>query len=139
MAAHFAARIDHAALAVADTTAVANWYAQTLGFKIVVTQKPVPPQTQNTYLLGPANADGIGDGHMLEIMPKNATPRHDRNSHEPGHSHLAFYVPDFDAALTHLRGHRVNFLTDIIPAVGGGRLISFQDHEGNMIQIVERK
>jgi catechol 2,3-dioxygenase-like lactoylglutathione lyase family enzyme len=139
MAAHFAARIDHAALAVADTDAVAKWYDDTLGFKIVVTQAPKPPVTQNTYLLGPVSADGIADGHMLEIMPKNASPRHERNSHEPGHSHLAFYVPDFEASLAHLRSHGVKFLTDIIPAVGGGRLISFQDIEGNMIQIVERK
>ena len=85
---------------------------------------------------GPA---GIMQGAMIEVMPRNDSPRHNRNSHEPGISHVAWYVNDFESALAHLRKHNVKFLSDIIPAIAGGRIISFEDCEGNMTQIVERK
>jgi predicted enzyme related to lactoylglutathione lyase len=72
-------------------------------------------------------------------MPRNDTPRHTRNSHEPGISHVAWCVKDFDASLQHLRNCGVQFISEVIQAVGGGRIISFLDCEGNMMQIVERK
>jgi hypothetical protein len=77
-------------------------------------------------------------GHMIEVMPKNTTPRHNRNSHEPGLSHAAWCVSNFDQALAHLKAHNVKFLSDVITAIGGGRIVSFEDCEGNMTQIVER-
>ena len=76
---------------------------------------------------------------MIEVMPRNETARHERNSHEPGISHVAWAVADFDAALAHLKAKNVKFLSDVIAAIGGGRIISFADCEGNMMQIVERK
>jgi catechol 2,3-dioxygenase-like lactoylglutathione lyase family enzyme len=106
---------------------------------VVIEAGPNPPQTQKVYLVGPAGAGGLGAGMMLEIMPRNQTPRHARNSHEPGLSHLAFVVADFDAALAHLRQEKVALLGAIVTAVGGGRLVSFSDLEGNMMQIVERR
>ena len=131
-------RLDHVAIATADTPRMVAWYQRVLGMKVAIEAGPNPPQTQKVYLIGPAE-DGFSAGMMLEVMQKNDTPRHQRNSHEPGLSHIAFAVADFDGALAHLKQMGVVFLGDIVTAVGGGRLISFADLEGNMLQIVERR
>jgi catechol 2,3-dioxygenase-like lactoylglutathione lyase family enzyme len=139
-----AVKIDHVAIAAEDTAAMARWYERVLGLVIHLESGPTAPQTQKVFMIGPpvAPADaqkGLRQGSMIEVMPRNETPRHDRNSHEPGLSHVAWHVQDFDAALAHLREQKVHFLSEVIQAIGGGRLISFADNEGNMMQILERK
>lgn len=131
-------RLDHFAIAADNTDAMVAWYEKVLGLVTYIAAGPNPPQTQKVYLIGPPSQPGMTHGHMIEVMPKNTTPRHHRNSHEPGLSHAAWCVADFDAALAHLKSHNVKFLSDVIPAIGGGRIISFEDCEGNMTQIVER-
>jgi glyoxylase I family protein len=129
-------RIDHTAIAAENTAAMVDWYQRVLGFRIVAETTPAAPQSQKAYLVGPAG--DIHHGSMFEIMPRNSNPRINRASHDAGISHVAFYVPDFDAALAHLRQEHVQFLGEVVQALGGGRLISFADCEGNMLQIVER-
>ena len=137
-------RLDHFAIAAHDTTAMVKWYEKVLGLVVHAEAGPNPPQTQKVYLIGPpidavaGGTAGIRQGMMIEVMPRNDNPRHDRACHDPGMSHAAWYVADFDAALRHLKQCDVEFLGDIITAVGGGRIISFLDCEGNMMQIVER-
>jgi catechol 2,3-dioxygenase-like lactoylglutathione lyase family enzyme len=141
-----AGRLDHLAIAAEDTTAMVKWYERVLGLVVHVEAGPIPPATQKVYLIGPpmargaqrAGAEGIRQGMMIEVMPRNDSPRAERKSHDPGISHAAWYVADFDGALAHLRAQGVSFLGDVIRAVGGGRIISFSDCEGNMMQIVER-
>jgi glyoxylase I family protein len=135
-------RLDHYAIAAHDTTAMAKWYEKVFGLVIHVAAGPNPPQKQKVYLIGPPARDAaarVTQGMMIEIMPRNDSPRHERNSHEPGYSHAAWYVADFDAALAHLKSHNIEFTSDVIQAIGGGRIISFKDCEGNMTQIVERR
>jgi catechol 2,3-dioxygenase-like lactoylglutathione lyase family enzyme len=135
-----AGRLDHVAIAAESTDAMVKWYEEVLGLVVHASGGPTPQQTQKVYLIGPPAREGggIGQGMMIEVMPRNATGRHERNSHEPGISHVAWYVVDFDAALGHLKGKGVRFLSEVIQAVGGGRIVSFADCEGNMTQIVER-
>ncbi len=147
-------RLDHFAIAAADTTAMVAWYERVLGLVVHAEAGPIAPQTQKVYLIGPPPPPlltektnesstrvmlGLRQGWMIEVMPRNDSPRHARNSHEPGLSHGAWCVADFDEGLAHLRACNVKFLGEIVQAVGGGRIISFQDCEGNMMQIVERK
>jgi glyoxylase I family protein len=134
-------RIDHVAIAAKDTTAMARWYERVLGLVVQIESGPNPPQTQKVYLIGPPvdGSSGVRQGMMIEVMPRNDTPRHERNSHEPGLSHIAWAVADFDRTLTHLKECGVTMLGGVIEAVGGGRLVSFLDCEGNMMQIVERR
>jgi glyoxylase I family protein len=138
-----AVKVDHIAIAADSTQAMAKWYQRVLGLVTHLESGPTPPQTQKVFMIGPSvkggPAEGLHQGSMIEVMPRNETPRHDRNSHEPGLSHIAWHVKDFDAALDHLRAQKVHFLSEVIQAIGGGRLISFADCEGNMMQIVERK
>jgi glyoxylase I family protein len=136
-------RLDHIAIAAADTTGMVKWYERVLGLVVHVESGPNPPQTQKVYLIGPpidgTGTAGVRQGMMIEVMPRNDTPRHERNSHEPGLSHVAWAVVNFDAAMKHLKECNVKLLGDVVEAVGGGRLQSFADCEGNMMQIVERR
>lgn len=128
-----ASRLDHIAIAVNDVDASVAWYARVLGYQEVAWAT----SGNKACLIGITK--NLNDGMMIEVMAKNDTPWHKRNSHEQGLSHIAFSVKDFDAALAHLKKCNVQFLGDIVTAVGGGRLISFSDPDGVMLQIVERK
>ena len=132
-------RLDHYAIAAANTDAMVAWYGRVFGLVVHAQAGPTAPATQKVYLIGPPAAHGIKQGMMIEVMPHNGATRHDRKSHDPGLSHTAWYVPDFDAALAHIKSCNVKFTSDIVTAVGGGRIISFEDCEGNLTQIVERK
>ena len=133
-----AKRLDHVAIAADDTQAMVAWYERVLGLTVHAVAGPNSKQKQNAYLIGPAGG-AVKAGMMIEVMPRNDTPRHTRDSHEPGLSHVAWVVSDFDGALAHLRSQQMRFLSDVLEALGGGRIISFADCEGNMMQIVERK
>ena len=95
-----ATRLDHVAIAADNTDAMVKWYEEMLGLVVHVASGPNAPQTQKVYLIGPpaGAAGGILQGMMIEVMPRNETARHERNSHEPGISHVAWAVADFDAA-----------------------------------------
>jgi len=132
-----AGRLDHVAIAADSTDLMVKWYERVLGLVVHAVAGPNAPQTQRVYLIGPPGK-GIGAGMMMEIMPGNETVRHERNSHEPGLSHVAWSVEDFDTVHAHLKRCEVKFFGDVVNAIGGGRVISFFDLEGNMMQIVER-
>jgi len=118
--------IDHPAVAADDVDELAAWYCATLGYtEVFRNDKPV-------WLLRAA------DGTLLEIMPRDQTPRPQRTTWTPGWSHLALRVQDFEAAERFLRQRRVAWCGDTASAVGGGRVRSFFDPEGNLLQIVER-
>lgn len=118
--------IDHPALAAANVDAMADWCQEVLGYKV----RDGKPGA--VWLLVAA------DGTCLEVMTQNDDPRPERGNFTPGWSHLALKVSDLDVAMAELDSHSVNWLGDIVDAVGGGRLRSFSDPEGNAWQVVER-
>ena len=119
--------IDHPAAAAEDVDALAAWYCDVLGYaKLVRSDVPV------WILRAP-------DDTLLEIMPRDQTPRPPRTTWTPGWSHLALRVRDFDAAVRSLEEKGVRFTGEAGAASGGGRVRSFADPEGNMLQIVQRK
>lgn len=138
----FVSRLDHFAIAAHDTVAMVAWYNRVLGLVVHVESGPTPPQTQKVFLIGPPvdgpGSAGVRQGMMIEVMPKNDAPRFDRKTHDQGLSHVAWCVVDFDKALAHLKACNVQFLGEVVQAIGGGRLQSFSDCEGNMMQILER-
>jgi glyoxylase I family protein len=118
--------IDHPAIAVRDVDAMADWYCLVLGYtKYHRDPKPV-------WMLS------TPDGSLLEIMPVDHTPRPHRTTWTPGWSHLALRVNDINAAIAHLEAHNVTFTSELIDAIGGGKVRAFEDPEGNMLQVVER-
>ena len=118
--------IDHPALAANDVDQLAEWYCQVLGYeKYFRHDKPV-------WILRAA------DGTLIEIMPKDETPRPQRTTWTPGWSHLALRVGDIEQAIRYLDEKGVTWGGELIDAFGGGRVRTFQDPDGNMLQIVER-
>jgi glyoxylase I family protein len=77
---------------------------------------------------------------MIELMPtKDAGPKPETVARfAPGIRHIALRVRNFDAAYTDLKMSGIKFLGEPGDAVGGGRIVSFRDPEGNELQIVER-
>jgi catechol 2,3-dioxygenase-like lactoylglutathione lyase family enzyme len=119
--------VDHVAIAAKDSKALAQWYCDTLGLRILFDNGKEPP----TYLVG-------GDmGGVVEIMPDNGSAVTVHQPYDPGLRHIAFRVRDFDAAHAALQG-KVLGLTQPGPAAGGGQIAFFHDPEGNLLQIVSR-
>jgi glyoxylase I family protein len=121
------AGVDHLAIAAREPAALADWYCATLGFRAVSDNGKERP----TRLLA-----GNGGG-MIEMMPDDETTSVARELFDRGISHLAIRVSDLDAALTRLRGLGVEVAAPV-PAAGGGRVATFHDPEGNVVQVVER-
>jgi glyoxylase I family protein len=118
--------IDHPGVAAENVDALTEWYCNVLGYqKVFRHDKPV-------WILRAA------DGTLLEIMPRDDTPRPNRTTWTPGWSHLALRVQNLDAAICDLEAKGVRWSSDVIEAIGSGRVRSFFDPDGNMLQIVER-
>jgi glyoxylase I family protein len=118
--------IDHLGLAADDVDKLADWYCDVLGYKKVFRHdKPV------WMIMAPDNT-------LIEIMPKDNTPRPERTTWTPGWSHLVIRVDDFDIACEFLEEKGIEFASDEIAAIGGGRVKNFYDIEGNMLQVLWR-
>ena len=118
--------IDHPAVAAEDVDSLSDWYIEMLGYeKVFRHDKPV-------WILR------ARDGSLLEVMPRDGTPRPERTTWTPGWSHLAIRVRDFDSAQALLEDMGVQWTDLEAEAIGGGRVRNFTDPDGNMLQIVER-
>ena len=120
--------IEHMAIAAKETGKLAQWYCDTLGFKVVVEGGPT-----GTWFVGPQEGQAV-----IEIIAANDTSYHQRARNDPGWSHLAFTVTDFDAMVAGLRARNVPFDGEPRGMTGEQRLAFFFDPEGNCLQIVER-
>lgn len=118
--------IDHPAVAAQDVETLTQWYCDVLGYKVIAkTDKPV-------FIIE------APDGTYIEMMPKDETPRPERTICTPGWSHLALRVNDMDAAMAALDKHGVAWTGPEFEAAGGGRIRTFTDPDGNVLQIVQR-
>jgi len=118
--------LDHPALAASDVDALAEWYCDNLDYeKFFRHDKPV-------WLLR------APDNSFLEIMPIDNTPRPSRTTWTPGWSHTALRVNDIEKTIAFLDTRNITWTGELMNAVGGGRVRSFQDPEGNMLQLIER-
>ncbi len=128
--------LDHPAISCADVETVAAWYCRHLGMRILASNN----QTPVSMVLGFGNSC-TDSGGLLELMPiKN--PGGPKPADVPrfaqGLRHFAIRVADFDRAYSQLKEAGVQFLFDPVQAVGGGKIVSFRDPEGNEVQIVQR-
>ena len=60
------------------------------------------------------------------------------NNKLAGFRHIALRVDSIDAAKAELEKRGVKFTEEIRPAAGGGRVLFFEDGEGNLLHLVER-
>ena len=118
------AGLEHTAIASPSPHKLAQWYADTLEFRINF-------EYDGNYFVRAAN------GSMLEIIPSEG-PRADQNMRDPGIRHLAIEVSDFDAAYSALEARGVSFVGQ--PYVNqGNRLVFFTDCDGNLLHLIQRE
>ena len=119
--------VEHIALPASDPVALKNWYERVLGAKTVFDNRETPP----AYLLSLGNV-------WLEIYAADAVLPATRNNKLAGFRHLALRVDSLDVAKAELEGRGVKFTEAERPAGGGGRVLFFEDGEGNLLHLVER-
>jgi len=121
-------RLEHIGLYARDPEALAKWYQQIVGLRIVrcLEKEGRPP----VYFLA-----GEGDA-KIEILPTNEA-HVDRNLTSPGFSHLGFVVEDFDSERSRLAAEGVS-LHGVRETSNGWKIGYFEDPEENRIEIVHR-
>jgi glyoxylase I family protein len=120
--------LEHIGLAAKDTAVLKDWYVRTLGAHVIF---------QNTYS-PPAYFLELPGGAWIEIYPSNSSIKEISDNKLQGWRHLALRVESIEATKQELEGKGVSFTEPIKPAGGGGRVLFFQDPEGNLLHLVER-
>jgi glyoxylase I family protein len=120
--------VEHVGIAAKDTTALAKWYCEVVGFRIVTESADTPP---NYFLAAP-------DGSMLEVIAANPNPPAKHEPRDAGIRHIALTVKDFGATVAELRKKGVNFAGEVIALPGGGNVVFFTDPEGDLLHLVSR-
>lgn len=126
--------IDHPAISCENPAGLIDWYCRVLGMRVIATDGKTPASAIVGY------GSTAKDGTMIELMPRrDSGPKPaDVPRFSQGLRHLALRVSDFDAAYQHLTAAGVTFLSEPLQALGGGKIVSFRDPEGNELQIVQR-
>jgi glyoxylase I family protein len=119
--------VEHIAIPATNPIALKSWYERVLGAKAVWDNGQNPP----TCLISLANV-------WFEIYPAEISSPLTRNNKLAGFRHLALRVDSLDAAKAELEKRGVKFSEAERPAAGGGRIMFFEDGEGNLLHFVER-
>jgi glyoxylase I family protein len=120
--------IEHIAIPAADAVALKNWYVRVLGARVVYDNGQNPP----TFLIA------LPGGGWFEIYAAEGSPENRGNNKLAGFRHIALRVDSIDAAKIELEKRGVKFPEQIKPAAGAGRVLFFEDCEGNLLHFVER-
>jgi glyoxylase I family protein len=119
--------VEHIGLAARDPIALRTWYERVLGAELVwdISQSP------------PAVLLSLG-GTTLEIYSAETHIASTSNNRLAGWRHIALRVESLEAAKRVLEEAGVTFTEPVKPAGGGGRVLFFNDPEGNLLHLVER-
>jgi len=115
--------LEHTAIASPNPKRLADWYVETLGFRINF-------EYDGNYFVKAPN------GMILEIIPA-AGVRGENAMKTPGLRHLAVMSDDFDAACAALKANGVPFLGEPYENMGN-RLVFFTDCDGNILHLIRR-
>jgi glyoxylase I family protein len=119
--------LEHIAIPATNPTTLKNWYERVLGAKPVWDNGQNPP----TCLISLANV-------WFEIYAAEKPLPERGNNKLAGFRHLALRVDSLDAAKAELENRGVKFTEEVRPAAGGGKVLFFEDGEGNLLHFVER-
>lgn len=121
--------VEHIGIPAADPVALKNWYVRVLGARPVWNNGQTPP----SFLMALA-----GDA-MLEIYPASAVSNSRRgDNQQAGFRHVALRVDSIETAKAELSKRGVKFDEETRPAAGGGKVLFFEDGDGNLLHLVER-
>jgi glyoxylase I family protein len=120
--------LEHIGLAARDTTALKDWYERVLGARVVYTSAERP----FAYFLE------LPGGAWIEIYQSTSAVKEVSDNKLQGWRHFALRVESIESARRELESKGVQFSELVKPAGGGGRVLFFQDPEGNLLHLVER-
>jgi glyoxylase I family protein len=119
--------VEHIAIPATNPVALKNWYEHVLGAREVFSNGQNPP----TCLISLGNV-------WFEIYAAEKSLPERGNNKLAGFRHLALRVDSLEEAKTELEKRSVKFTEEIRLAAGGGRVLFFEDGEGNLLHFVER-
>lgn len=120
--------LEHVGLAAQDTTALKDWYERVLGARVVFNNRETPP----AFIIE------LPGGAWVEIYQGHRGVKDTADNKLHGWRHLALRVESIEVAQRELESKDVKFTEAMKPAGGGGRVLFFQDLEGNLMHLVER-
>lgn len=120
--------VEHLGLPARDPVALRDWYARVLGARLVFSDDRTPP----VFLLA------LPGGVMIEIYSGDFSLPETSDNKLNGWRHVALRVDSVATAKAELEQRGVKFTEGVKPAGGGGRVLFFQDPEGNLLHLVER-
>jgi glyoxylase I family protein len=121
--------IEHVALNVADPVAMAAWYTEHLGMRVVRSLDVSP----HTHFL----ADGSGRV-VVEVYRQTVAPVPDYRAMDPFVLHLAFVTPDVRGTRERLLAAGAASAGEVTATPAGDELAFLRDPWGVTIQLVRR-
>ena len=120
--------MEHLGLPARNPAALKDWYARVLRAEVVFDNHQTPP----AFLLA------LPGGVMIEIYGGDSSLPQTSDNKLNGWRHVALRVDSVDAAKAELEQRGLTFTEEVKPAGGGGKVLFFQDPEGNLLHLVER-
>ncbi len=121
-------RIEHIGLAATKPEDLRSWYVEVMGAIELWTDGQFPP----AFLVR------LPAGEILEIYPSTSSLAETSDNKLGGWRHLALRVNSIEESKKVLEASGVIFDQPIRQAGGKGRVLFFQDPEGNLLHLVER-
>lgn len=120
--------VEHLGLPALNPTALKDWYVSKLDGKLVFADG----QTPLAFFVK------LPGGVVLEIYQASSSLKETKDNKLAGWRHVALRVDSIEAAKALLEKRGVKFTEAIKPAGGSGRVLYFQDLEGNLLHLVDR-
>jgi len=122
--------IHHVALICSNYDRARHFYTEILGLKVL---QETYREARSSYKLDLQ----LPDGQQLELFSFPEPPPRPSYPEACGLRHLAFAVPDLDAALAHLKAHQVRVEAIRIDPLTGHRFTFFHDPDDLPLELYE--
>lgn len=123
-------KIEHIAFVVEDPDAVAKWYCENMGMRLV---RQGPPPVKMTFL-----ADSE-DHTMFEVYAQPSIETTDYHAMHHLALHFAFYTDEIEADFERLKAAGATVVQEPSPTDAGDTLAMLRDPWGVAVQLVKRK